>query len=135
MLYNVDGTIVHTFKGHTSQPNALSVSRHHRLGQLIVSGSRDRHVKVWSVAGRHLLSDCTWHTSSVYAVAAMPDGKRFLSGSWNGEILVSFLYGAVASTFSGMHRTQVSHHPCACCALKTHVSTSSTSTTAPCFAR
>ena len=77
------------------------MSRHHRLGQLIVSGSRDRHVKVWSVAGRHLLSDCAWHTSSVYAVAAMPDGKRFLSGSWNGEILVSFLYGAVVAHVFG----------------------------------
>ena len=47
-LYHVDGTPVHTFKGHPLG-GAVAVTTD---GQHIISGSDDKLVKVWSVASR-----------------------------------------------------------------------------------
>ena len=77
-LYHVDGTLVHTFKGHTNAVRAVAVTPD---GQHIISGSADKLVKVWSVATKSLVSTCAGHTGDVRAVAAMPDGQRILSGS------------------------------------------------------
>ena len=59
-------------------------------GQHIISGSKDTLVKVWSVATKSLVSTCEGHISArawtsdwIRAVAAMPDGQRFLSGGSN----------------------------------------------------
>ena len=50
-LYHVDGTLVHTFEGHTNYVFAVAVTPD---GQHIISGSSDKLVKVWSVAARAL---------------------------------------------------------------------------------
>ena len=77
-LYHVDGTLVHTFEGHTNYAvYSVAVTRD---GQHIISGAADKLVKVWSVATKSLVSTCEGHTSFVNAVAAMPDGQRILSG-------------------------------------------------------
>ena len=52
-LYHVDGTLVHTFKGHTQSVMSLAVTPD---GQHIISGSKDTLVKVWSVATKSLVS-------------------------------------------------------------------------------
>ena len=99
-MYHVDGTLVHTFTGHTRDVNALAVTCD---GQHFVSGSMDCLVKVWSVATKSLVSTCNGqtvsHTSSVYAVAAMPDGQRFLSGSSDDTVRVWLLDGTLKKTF------------------------------------
>ena len=53
-LYHVDGTLVHTFKAHADTVRALAVTPD---GQHIISGSKDKLVKVWSVATKSLVSD------------------------------------------------------------------------------
>ena len=73
VLYNVDGTLVHTFEagdcpltddedgsdggggtiGHTSMVSALAVTPD---GEHIISGAQDKLVKVWSVARKRLVS-------------------------------------------------------------------------------
>ena len=50
-LYHVDGTLVHTFKGHTDTVWSVVVTPD---GQHIISGSDDYLVKVWSVATKSL---------------------------------------------------------------------------------
>ncbi len=101
-LYHVDGTLVHTFEGHTSVVYAVAVTPD---GQHIISGSFDKLVKVWSVATKSIVSTCAGHTGSVDAVAAMPDGQRILSGGgmYDHTVRVWLLNGTHQNTFSELH--------------------------------
>ena len=99
-LYHVDGTLVHTFKGHTSFVFAVAVTPE---GQHIISGSADNLVKVWSVASKSLVSTCRGHTNiggGRWAVAAMPDGQRILSGGGDCTVRVWLLDGTLENTFT-----------------------------------
>ena len=75
-LYNVDGTLVHTFTGHISWVDAVAVTPD---GQHIISGSVDLLVKV-----ERRQQEPSEHLRRAHpprrAVAAMPDGQRILSG-------------------------------------------------------
>ena len=100
-LYHVDGTLVHTFQGHSNGVEALAapLDGHH-----IISGSHDKTVKVWSVANKSLVSTSVrdehgGHTRPVMTVAAMPDCQRFLSGSADRTVRVWLLDGALKNTF------------------------------------
>ena len=95
-LYHVDGTLVHTFKGHTHLVAAVAVTRD---GQHIISGAQDSRVKVWSVATKSLVGDCIGHNSVVKALAVMPDGKRILSGSNDKTVRRWLLDGTQTDTF------------------------------------
>jgi len=95
-LYHVDGTLVHTFKGHTDEVQAVAVTPD---GQHIISGSDDYLVKVWSVATKSLVSTCAGHAGYVRAVAAMPDGQRILSGGSDKTVRVWLLDGTLENTF------------------------------------
>jgi WD40 repeat protein len=99
-LYHVDGTLVHTFKGHTDSLMSVAVTPD---GQHIISGSHDKLVKVWSVASKSLVSTCEGHTDWLEAVAAMPDGQRILSGSMDNTVRVWLLDGTHLNTFSELH--------------------------------
>ena len=113
VMYHVDGTRVHTFKGHTDEVIAVAVTRD---GQHIISCSADNTVKVWSVASKSLVSTCgeednedddIGHTDSVYAVAAMPDGQRILSGGQDRTVAVWLLDGTLKKTFVELHDAAV----------------------------
>ena len=94
-MYHVDGTLVHTFTGHTNNMVvAVAVTPD---GQHIISGARDNLAKVWNVA-RSLVSTCG-HNGSVRALAAMPDGQRFLSGSTDMTVRVWLLDGTLEKCF------------------------------------
>ena len=111
VMYHVDGTLVHTFKGHTDEVIAVAVTRD---GQHVISSSADNTVKVWSVASKSLVSTCgeednedddiEGHTADVYAVAAMPDGQRILSGADDKTVRVWLLNGTL-ETVSYTHLT------------------------------
>ena len=103
-LYHVDGTLVHTFKGHIAVVYALSVTAD---GQHLIGGSADCTVKVWSVATKSLVSTCDGHTDSVHAVAAMPDGQRILSGGNDDTVRVWLLDGTLKNTFWHLHANHV----------------------------
>jgi WD40 repeat protein len=103
-LYHVDGTLVHTFKGHTGGVWAMALTPD---GQHIISGSLDFLVKVWSVASKSLVSTCNGHTSHVQAVAVMPDGQRFLSGASDNTVRVWLLDGTLENTFLELHTDAV----------------------------
>jgi WD40 repeat protein len=114
-IYHVDGTLVHTFTDPDDQVDTvLSLAATHD-GQHIIVGSGQKTVKVWSVASKSLLSTCgvednrddaAGHTAEVYAVAAMPDGQRFLSGGDDNTVRVWLLDGTLKNTFE-LHTSTV----------------------------
>ncbi|KAJ7776917.1 WD40 repeat-like protein [Mycena maculata] len=58
-------------------------------GKKIVSGSRDKTLRIWDSATGGLIGDpFTGHTSSVSSVAFLPDGIHIVSGSRDHTILV-----------------------------------------------
>ena len=122
-------------------------------GKHIISGAQklagapsacNSRVKVWNVASKSLVSTwigfTSWINSEswVRVVAAMPDGKRFLSGSMDGAVRVCLLNGTLKNTFR-LHRDDCSiralvalpDNQHALSASTTGQSSSSTSTTAP----
>ena len=110
-LYHVDGTLVHTFKGHTGSVYAVAVTPD---GRHIISGSDDKLVKVWNVASKSLVSTCAGHNQAVWSVAVMPDGQRILSGSC--EVYHDTGPGSCQTAWIRMHRLdgtlvrRFSHH-------------------------
>ena len=110
--YHIDGTLVHTFAGHTESVFGLVATPD---GQHIISGAHDALVKVWNVASKSLVSTCaghghfTGHTNTVNAVAAMPDGQRILSGSMDLTVRVWLLNGILQNTFE-LHTGDVYTH-------------------------
>ena len=111
-LYHIDGTLVHSFKGipeyykgHTRAVFCVAATCD---GQHIISGAADKLVKVWSVAGKHLVSTFIGHTCPVLAVAATPDGKRVLSGSSDRTVRVWQLDGIVSErVYTKLHADAV----------------------------
>ena len=100
-LYHVDGTLIHDFLAHWYNTLGVAVTPD---GQHIIScgASSDKLAKVWSIANKkdpEMVSICQGHTGTVWAVAAMPDGKRFLSGGEDRTVRVWLLDGTLKNTF------------------------------------
>ena len=135
-MYNVDGTLIHTFEGHTSSVNALAATPD---GQHVASGGYDTIVNVWDVEGGSLVSKCEGPAGLVRAVAFMADSKRVLSGSDGGAVRVWLLDGTHLNTFEGPPRADGARPSWRCPTMCTPspaatTSSSSTSTTAACCA-
>ena len=64
--------------GHTRRVSSVATTAD---GQRILSGSLDRSLRVWGVAGGACEKVLQGHTSDVNAVALSPDGKLAISGS------------------------------------------------------
>ncbi|KIN97133.1 hypothetical protein M404DRAFT_37720, partial [Pisolithus tinctorius Marx 270] len=66
-------------QGHASEVQSVAFSPD---GKRIVSGSRDKTVRVWDVEGGVQIGNpLEGHSDGVYSVAFSPDGKRIVSGS------------------------------------------------------
>jgi WD40 repeat protein len=113
-LHTVDGALVNTFTGHftrgvtavavTPQPTADSGWAPVTQPWHIISGSADTLVRAEVLRRNHLHgATCNGHTSEVRAVAAMPDGQRFLSGSTDKTVRVWLLNGTLNDTFRHLH--------------------------------
>ena len=113
-VYHIDGTLLHTFestdrdevtgaddRGHHEFVNGVAVTRD---GQHIFSVG-DHVVNVWSVASQSLVCTCHGHAGEVWAVAAMPDGQRIISGGSDCTVRVWLLDGTPENIF--IHHTQV----------------------------
>ena len=89
----------HTFVGHTEVVTSVSLSRD---GKMLVSGSFDKTVKLWSVNTGQLLSTVTGHSREVNCVAFSPNGKLFASGSGDKTIKVwEVVSGRLICTLGG----------------------------------
>ncbi len=82
------GAILHTYRAHTDMVNAVAWSSD---STHIVSGSRDKSVRVWNVAtGRNTVTyqGHTGFGASVQAVTWSPDGTHIASGSHDKTIQI-----------------------------------------------
>ncbi|HIM29247.1 MAG TPA: hypothetical protein EYG57_06790 [Planctomycetes bacterium] len=76
-------------EGHT---DAVAAAAYSPDGQLIVSGSFDRTLKVWNAATGANLRTLSGHTGQVLTVAVAPNGRQFASGSRDQTVKLWDLY-------------------------------------------
>ncbi|MBD2607963.1 serine/threonine protein kinase [Scytonema hofmannii FACHB-248] len=67
-----------TLKGHSSDVNSVTFSPD---GQMLVTGSDDRTIKLWNLTTKQEIRTFKGHTSWIYAIAISPDGQTIASGS------------------------------------------------------
>jgi GTPase SAR1 family protein len=72
-------------RGHTDSVIGVAVTPD---GQTVISGSRDKTLKVWDLATGHCRATFEGHTSGVTGVAVTPDGKSVVSGSEDNKLKV-----------------------------------------------
>jgi WD40 repeat protein len=73
-------------KGHTDSVYTVAVTFD---GRHVVSGSRDRTLRVWDLATGKTKKTLHGHTSPVTEVAVTPDGRHMVSScSWNDTLRV-----------------------------------------------
>jgi eukaryotic-like serine/threonine-protein kinase len=69
---------IRRFVGHTAGINAFAISRD---GRRILSGARDRTLRLWDLETGREIRRFEGHTGTVCCVALSPDGRRALSSS------------------------------------------------------
>src|SRR5262249_60905671 len=76
------------FVGHTGAIPTLFVARH-TSEKTVFSASTDRSVRSWSLARATVTGTrFAGHESWVSAIVFTPDGKKVVSGSWDGTVRV-----------------------------------------------
>eukprot|EP01017_Pseudomicrothorax_dubius_P011295 TRINITY_DN14198_c0_g2_i1.p1 TRINITY_DN14198_c0_g2~~TRINITY_DN14198_c0_g2_i1.p1 ORF type:complete len:633 (+),score=114.25 TRINITY_DN14198_c0_g2_i1:65-1963(+) len=115
--------LVKTFSGHTGEVLALVGERgvsSGSTGELLVSGSGDRTIKLWSVA-RKLQISCTktlyGHTDSVWTLVLLEDDTTLVSGSLDKTIRV---WDVKRGELLRMMKTGQSHQPMSLVPWRTH---------------
>ena len=95
-LYDINGTLTHTFEGHASYGGWLNAVVATNDGRHLITCAsyNDRNVNIWSVATKTLVSKCA-HINVVLALAVLPDGQRFLSGGHDNTVRVWLIDGDV----------------------------------------
>jgi WD40 repeat protein len=76
-LFGTDGKLVRSLPGHTATVTALAF---HPSGTVLVSGSRDRTIRLWNPAAGQMLKSLEGHTAWVQGVTFLDQGTRLASG-------------------------------------------------------
>ena len=74
---------LHTLNGHSDFVYSVAISPN---GKTIVSGSKDRNIKVWDLQTGQMQRTLEGHSSLVKSVAISPDGQTIVSGSLDSTI-------------------------------------------------
>jgi len=99
------GRVPNTFQGHEGDVNSVAFSPD---GKLIVSGSRDKTVRLWDIVGNPVGQPFQGHEDDVNSVAFSPDGKLIVSASDDNTVRLWDIEGnPVGQLFQG-HEASVS---------------------------
>jgi WD40 repeat protein len=79
------GPAIRLLEGHTDSVTSVVVTAN---GQLAVSGSKDRTLRVWNLVTHQQPRVLQGHAFAIKAVAVTPDGRLALSGSEDGVLCV-----------------------------------------------
>lgn len=96
-LWDAEGTLLKTFKGHQGPISALTFSSD---GEIIASGSDDQTIKLWQKDGT-LLTTLTGHQGSVTTLTFSSDGTTFASGSADQTIRLWKTDGTFIKSLTG----------------------------------
>ena len=72
-------------KGHENYVNSVAFSSD---GSKIVSGSKDKTIRIWDVQFGSELTVLKGHEDNVRSAVITPDGSKVVSGSWDNTIRV-----------------------------------------------
>jgi WD40 repeat protein len=84
-IYNPQPGLLRTLEGHTGFVNSVDITFD---GTIVVSGSTDQTVRVWSLATGQCLRVMVGHTDNVQSVSITPDGRIGVSGSNDSTVRV-----------------------------------------------
>ncbi|MBD2665947.1 WD40 repeat domain-containing protein [Richelia sinica] len=94
-----DSYLLHSLTGHSHVVNSLAISAD---AKILVSGSRDKTVRIWNLESGELLQTLKGHRDGVYAVALCPNEQIIASGSADKTIKLWHLEsGELLGTFTG----------------------------------
>jgi len=103
-LWNLDGMLYKSLKGHTDGIYGISFSPD---GNMIVSGGKDNTVKVWDTKSGALIETISGHEGWVWSVAFSHDGHTIASASEDATVKLWNLKGELINTLRG-HEARVS---------------------------
>ncbi len=102
-LTTFEPQLLHSFTGHSHIVRSLAVSAD---GKILVSGSRDKTIKIWHLETGELMHTLKGHRDGVYAIALSPHGHILASGSVDKTIKLWHLEtGELLGTFIGHTNT------------------------------
>jgi hypothetical protein len=94
---------LHILMGHSHIVTSLAITAD---AKILVSGSRDKTIKVWNLQTGKLIHTLTNHTEGVYAIAISPNEQIIASGSADKTIKLWHLEtGEMLGTFTGHTHT------------------------------
>lgn len=97
------GLIMHSFAGHTGGVWALQY-----VGNLLVTGSTDRTLRIWDIRGKRLLHSLIGHRSTVRCLGITADGRFIISGSRDRSVKIwSAADGVLLHSFNEHHADSV----------------------------